>query len=89
MIFIKRVKTVFAILLLAVLAAEIYAETPQQAWNEERVLWFKKPAKEWKFALPVGNGRLGAMVLGTYPQRPAGRNGIRDLPPRAYSVKRR
>jgi alpha-L-fucosidase 2 len=68
MIFVKRVKTVFAILLLAVLAAEIYAETAQQAWNEERVLWFKKPAKEWKFALPVGNGRLGAMVLGTYPQ---------------------
>lgn len=68
MIFIKRVKTVLAILLLAVLAAAIYAETPQQAWNEERVLWFKKPAKEWKVALPVGNGRLGAMVLGTYPQ---------------------
>lgn len=68
MIFIKRVKTVLAILLLAVLAAAIYAETPQQAWNEERVLWFKKPAKEWKVALPVGNGWLGAMVLGTYPQ---------------------
>jgi len=27
-------------------------------------LWYKKPAKEWTEALPIGNGRLGAMVFG-------------------------
>ncbi|KAA3612568.1 MAG: glycoside hydrolase family 95 protein [Calditrichaeota bacterium] len=27
-------------------------------------LWYKQPAKEWTEALPVGNGRLGAMVFG-------------------------
>jgi len=28
-------------------------------------LWYTQPAKEWTQALPVGNGRLGAMVFGT------------------------
>jgi len=27
-------------------------------------LWYKEPAKKWVEALPVGNGRLGAMVFG-------------------------
>jgi alpha-L-fucosidase 2 len=27
-------------------------------------LWYQQPAKEWTEALPVGNGRLGAMVFG-------------------------
>jgi len=27
-------------------------------------LWYKQPAKTWTEALPVGNGRLGAMVYG-------------------------
>ncbi len=27
-------------------------------------LWYTKPAKQWVEALPVGNGRLGAMVYG-------------------------
>ena len=44
------------------------ADSSAQAWNEKRVVWFEKPAKEWKVATPVGNGRLGAMVLGTYPK---------------------
>jgi len=28
------------------------------------LLWYRHPAKQWKEALPIGNGRLGAMVLG-------------------------
>jgi len=28
-------------------------------------LWYDKPAQEWVEALPIGNGRLGAMVFGT------------------------
>ena len=27
-------------------------------------LWYKEPAKDWNEALPIGNGRLGAMVFG-------------------------
>ncbi len=27
-------------------------------------LWYRQPAREWTEALPVGNGRLGAMVFG-------------------------
>src|SRR5215831_6014376 len=28
------------------------------------VLWYQKPAAQWTEALPIGNGRLGAMVFG-------------------------
>ena len=28
-------------------------------------LWYEKPAANWNEALPLGNGRLGAMVFGT------------------------
>jgi alpha-L-fucosidase 2 len=30
----------------------------------EHVLWYRQPAAAWTEALPVGNGRLGAMVFG-------------------------
>lgn len=32
--------------------------------NQELLLWYDKPATEWTEALPVGNGRLGAMIFG-------------------------
>ncbi len=32
------------------------------------VLWYQKPAQTWTDALPVGNGRLGAMVFGGVKQ---------------------
>lgn len=35
-----------------------------QAPDQELSLWYKKPATHWEEALPVGNGRLGAMVYG-------------------------
>jgi len=28
------------------------------------LLWYEQPAKEWTEALPIGNGRIGAMVFG-------------------------
>ena len=31
-------------------------------------IWFDKPAAVWEDALPVGNGRLGAMIFGTVEQ---------------------
>ncbi|HWD39521.1 MAG TPA: glycoside hydrolase family 95 protein [Fimbriimonas sp.] len=35
--------------------------------HEELKLWYDKPASEWVEALPVGNGRIGAMVFGGTP----------------------
>lgn len=32
--------------------------------NPSLVLWYDKPASDWNEALPIGNGRLGAMVYG-------------------------
>ncbi len=34
--------------------------------QEENELWYNAPAKEWTGALPVGNGRMGAMVFGDH-----------------------
>lgn len=34
------------------------------AQNSELKLWYDKPASIWNEALPLGNGRLGAMVFG-------------------------
>lgn len=34
------------------------------AQQKQYVLWYKQPAKDWNEALPIGNGRLGAMVFG-------------------------
>jgi alpha-L-fucosidase 2 len=32
--------------------------------QQNEKLWYKQPAKVWTEALPVGNGRLGAMIFG-------------------------
>ncbi|HRH42006.1 MAG TPA: glycoside hydrolase family 95 protein [Pyrinomonadaceae bacterium] len=32
--------------------------------NEKLSLWYRQPAKVWTEALPIGNGRLGAMIFG-------------------------
>jgi len=40
------------------------ADIPAETWPNEHVLFFEQPASEWRDALPVGNGRLGAMVYG-------------------------
>jgi alpha-L-fucosidase 2 len=47
------------------------AETPPTEFTGEATaptepltLWYRKPATVWTEALPVGNGRLGAMVFG-------------------------
>jgi alpha-L-fucosidase 2 len=36
---------------------------PQDA-PEPMTLWYSKPAERWLDALPIGNGRLGAMIFG-------------------------
>ena len=36
--------------------------------NDELCLWYDQPAEQWVEALPVGNGRLGAMIFGGIQQ---------------------
>lgn len=40
------------------------AEFPTKANAANLVLWYDQPADKWIQALPVGNGRLGAMIFG-------------------------
>ena len=42
-------------------APAILEAAPQ---DDALILWYDKPAAEWTDALPVGNGRLGAMIFG-------------------------
>jgi alpha-L-fucosidase 2 len=32
--------------------------------NANHLLWYRQPAVEWNAALPIGNGRVGAMIFG-------------------------
>jgi alpha-L-fucosidase 2 len=40
------------------------AQTPAASSGTPMVLWYRQPAPQWNEALPIGNGRLGAMVFG-------------------------
>lgn len=46
------------------LVASSPAAPATAASSGEMMLWYNQAAKEWEEALPVGNGRLGAMVFG-------------------------
>ncbi|GLR16319.1 glycoside hydrolase family 95 protein [Portibacter lacus] len=35
-----------------------------QSFDPTSLMWYQKPAEVWEDALPVGNGRIGAMVFG-------------------------
>ena len=48
--------------ILTVIAALAVACSPGQ--ENDLKLWYDEPAEHWVEALPVGNGRLGAMVFG-------------------------
>jgi alpha-L-fucosidase 2 len=43
-----------------------HAAPVEAALHRSHTLWFDKPAPQWADALPLGNGRLGAMVFGGY-----------------------
>ncbi|MFT3786518.1 MAG: glycoside hydrolase family 95 protein [Tepidisphaeraceae bacterium] len=49
----------YLILMLLMLTATACAANPQPL-----ILWYDKPAGPWEEALPIGNGRMGAMVFG-------------------------
>ncbi len=56
----KRVSAVAVILVMTTAPVASADETP----FDDLFLWYNQPAVAWVDALPVGNGRLGAMVFG-------------------------
>jgi len=56
------------LLIVALPAVAIELSGRATAPEEPLSLWYRQPAKEWVEALPVGNGRLGAMVFGGIEQ---------------------
>lgn len=50
--------------LCAALAPAARAQNVVEAASRPLSLWYKQPASVWTEALPIGNGRLGAMVYG-------------------------
>ncbi len=45
------------LLLISLFTSQIQAQKPL-------TLWYKQPARNWNEALPIGNGRIGAMIFG-------------------------
>lgn len=39
-----------------------------KSFDPATTLWYSSPAQKWEEAMPVGNGRLGAMVFGKYKE---------------------
>lgn len=67
----KRIVRITGILLLLVvtsLSAVAAGKPAHQPGNNEHLLWYDRPASLWVEALPIGNGRLGAMVYGNPAQ---------------------
>src|SRR5690348_4363588 len=52
----------FAVPIAVALATTVAMAGP--ADNDSNLIWYDKPAVKWEEALPVGNGRLSAMVFG-------------------------
>ena len=85
------------ILASALIVALASSAAPAAGSNAEALtLWYSKPAAQWVEALPIGNGRLGAMVFGGvdkeriqmnedtiwdgYPRDPANPAALKALP---------
>jgi alpha-L-fucosidase 2 len=62
-----------------------FAQAPENGAGDLK-LWYTKPASQWVDALPIGNGRLGAMVFGggavnpMDPQNPKNDKGLGPVP---------
>lgn len=57
---------VYLLIMITALTAMTHAQVPQSIYPSPSThMWYTAPASEWQQALPVGNGRLGAMVFGS------------------------
>src|SRR5512133_470729 len=59
-----KLKTLIASFLLFCIFSTFYQTINAQSTPDGMTIWFNKPAAEWNDALPVGNGKLGAMIFG-------------------------
>ena len=44
------------------------AEAQSVREAQDMVVWYRQPANQWLQGMPLGNGRIGAMVFGGVPQ---------------------
>ena len=61
-LFTERPTIAQTVLVVLILLLSMYASSTHASGNH--VLWYDQPARNWNEALPIGNGRLGAMVFG-------------------------
>jgi alpha-L-fucosidase 2 len=59
-----RIARVIVVSCVLILPGELYVHAQEPALAGTKVLWYRSPAPIWDHALPVGNGRLGAVVFG-------------------------
>jgi len=57
------------LLLISILPGNLWSQDiaeriDKKDFDPSTLLWYKAPADKWENALPVGNGRLGAMIFG-------------------------
>ena len=60
-------RNVLAVVALAMALGASGGRSPQgpaDVRSPSTLLWYKQPAAQWDHAMPIGNGRLGAMVFG-------------------------
>lgn len=50
--------------LLTIISCNDHIDTTSEDLENPMLLWYDQPAETWVEALPVGNGRLGAMIYG-------------------------
>lgn len=63
----------YSLLVLFLINNNLYAQDSfipnkinNKSFNPSTLLWYTSPAEKWEDALPVGNGRIGAMIFGNY-----------------------
>ena len=63
-LYIFRRRLPWILCLCIIVACCLVSFTPSSDYPDDLKIWFTRPAEQWDNALPVGNGRLGAMVFG-------------------------
>ncbi len=62
---IKKLSTTLLFLsILSFVITSCTLKTNNSEFSPSNTLWYNSPAKTWNEALPIGNGRLGAMIFG-------------------------
>ena len=60
----RRTMALLSLVLCGTRLLDSTAAEPRTPNADATVLWYKQPAETWSEAVPLGNGRLGAMVFG-------------------------